>query len=353
MLCIARPSRRQGRAKRGLRFRADCRHTHPVSRSYVADRPPRFCLITWECSQITTPQETIRQLWRQAVSLRDQASLALGAGAHAPGAEIFGGVLVRELVPHGYKGLARGAGKLAQRTSRANLNARWLQSGRALLSQSEATVREVSLRTRLLPSHGNSSRLLAKFNRVRRSTNALSFLSSLAVVLEELSLSDLLWNRDIPAELERRREEVEHGRAAKAELRAAASNYVRLAATVDLYNRMAISSNLRSYPATEQSVLGALDRLATGGPDAERHALISCRSAIENLCIQLGGNGDWRTSLKIVFPSDSDNRAVSAVVNFIGSKVHGGHTPSRAEADQGLRLTIATLESISDRATVS
>jgi hypothetical protein len=328
---------------------AGCR-THPEPGSYVSFGPKQLSLITRGRSRITTPQETLRQLWRQAVSLRDQASLALGVGANAPGAGIIGGVLVRELVPHGYKGLARGAGRLAQRTSRANLNARWLQAGRALLSQSEATVREVSLRTRVLLSHGNSSRLLAKFNRARRATNATSFLSSLAIVLEELSLADLLWNRDIPAELQRLREEAEHDRLVKVELRAAAPKYVRLAAAVDLYNRMAISTGLRFYPTTEQSVLGAIDSLATGGPDAERHALISCRSAIENLCIQLGGNGDWKTSLRIVFPSDSDNRAVSAVVNFIGSKVHGGHTPTRAEADQGLRLTIATLQSISDRA---
>jgi hypothetical protein len=261
--------------------------------------------------------------------------------------------LVREFIPHGYKGLARGAGRLAQRTSRTNLNAQWLHAGRGLLTQSEATVREISLRTRILPPQGNSTRLIAKFNRARRSTTAASFLGSLAIALDELSQSDLLWNRDIPAELQRRREEEEHDRLAKAELRTAASKYVRLASTVDLYNRMAISTKLGPYPAAEQSVLGAMDRLAHGGPDAERHALISCRSAIENLCIQLGGNGDWKTSLKIVFPSDSDHRAVSAVVNFIGSKVHGGHSPSSEEADQGLRLTIATLESISDRATKS
>ncbi len=208
----------------------------------------------------------------------------------------------------------------------------------------------MSLRSRILPPHGNSAKLLAKFNRVRRAATAASFLGSLAIVLEELTQADLLWNREIPAELQRRRETAENEQQAKVELRVAASKYVRVAATVNLYNRMSISGSLRAYPAAEQSVLGALDRLAMGGPDAERQALISCRSAIENLCVQLGGNGDWKTALKIIFPTDSDQRAVSAVVNFIGSKVHGGHSPTRAEADHGLRLTIATLESLSARA---
>lgn len=300
-------------------------------------------------SSHTTAKDSLRNLQSQAISLRDQATQALSLGIHSPGAGLAGGLIVKALIPHGYKGLARGAGRAVQKTSQVNLRAQWLQAGRTLLSQSEAAVREMSIRSRNLPPHGNSTKLLVKFNRVRRATNPITLLSTLAVVLEELSAADLLWNREIPAELQARKEAVELERRSKAELKASAPRYLQVAATIDLYNRSSISGALRMYPEAEQSMLGALDRLAVGGPDAERHALLSCRAAIENTCTRIGGNGDWKTALKTVLPSESDQKAVFSVVNYLGSKVHGGHTPTRAEADQGLRLTIATLESIAER----
>ena len=56
-----------------------------------------------------------------------------------------------------------------------------------------------------------------------------------------------------------------------------------------------------------------------------------------------GGNGNWRMGLKALLPSQTDQRAVMDVVNFIGGKVHGGHTPSRVETEHGLKLTVTTL----------
>jgi hypothetical protein len=259
---------------------------------------------------------------------------------------VAGGWLVKEFVPRGFKGLARGAGRVIQRGAKANARARWLQAGRSLLAASEAKLREMSVRSRNLPPHGNSQKLVVKLNRARRATNPVTLLDSLAIALEELSAVDLLWNHDIPSELAARREAGERGRRARAELHASAPRYIQIAAAIDLYNRSSISGALRSYPAAEQSLLGAMDRLATGGPDAERQALLSCRSAIENTCIQIGGTGDWRAALKAFRPNESDYRPVAAVVNYLGSKVHGGHTPTRAEADEGLRLTVATLESL-------
>jgi hypothetical protein len=255
------------------------------------------------------------------------------------------------VVPRGYKGLVGGLGKAVQRSSRTNLRAQWLRAGRDLLSKAEVAVREMSVRSRSLQAAGNSAKLLAKFNRVRRATNPITLLGSLAIVLEEISTADLIWNREIPTELASRREATELGRRATAELRASAKRSVEIATTIDLYNRTSISGALRTYPEAEQSVLGAMDRLASGGPDAERQALLSCRAAIESTCIRIGRSGDWKTSLKIALPAESDQRSVAAVVNFLGSKVHGGHSPSRAEADHGLRLTIATLESLAQRRT--
>jgi hypothetical protein len=185
--------------------------------------------------------------------------------------------------------------------------------------------------------------LRAKLNRARRATNPITLLSTIEVVLAEVASMDLLWNSEVAGELEARRQaRLEESRASAA-LRVDASRYVRLAMTVNLLDRASISGALRPFPAAEQSVLGALDALARGGPDAERQAVTSCRSAIENVCIQRGGVGDWKAGLKALMPSESDQRAVQAVVNFLGAKLHGGHVPTRSEAEQGLKLSVAIL----------
>ncbi|MGI0132114.1 MAG: hypothetical protein ACREDK_03330 [Thermoplasmata archaeon] len=231
-------------------------------------------------------------------------------------------------------------------SERVGLRSQWMMAGRDLLAESETIVRQVSVRTAKLPLHGNSSKLLSKFNRVRRATNPVTFLGTLVVVLEEIAGLELLWNHEIPKELESRRQVSLEERRATAALRSDARRLVRLAPTISLYNRSSISAALTRFPGVEQAVLGAIDRLPTGGPDAERQCLVSCRSAIESLCIQLGGNGDWKASLKTILPADSDQKPILAIVNFLGSKIHGGHAPTRGEAEGGLRLTIAVLESL-------
>lgn len=290
-----------------------------------------------------TPANALLGLARQAASYRDQAARAMNSGYHSHSASLVGSIITQAFIPRGYKGLARGAGRTVRTSSRTNVKAQWLQAGRNFLSQCEVELRDISVRAKTLPPQGNSSKLVLKMNRVRRITNAVTFFGTLAVVLEEMSHLDLIWNRDIPAELQQRREATEKARREKAELRAAAPHLSRLSATVDLYNRMGISTALEGFPNVRQSVLGALDRLPAGGPDAERHCLVSCRSALEAYCVQAGGNGDWKEGLKAILSSETDQRAVFAVVNYVGGKLHGGHIPSRDEAEHGLRLTITTL----------
>jgi hypothetical protein len=262
----------------------------------------------------------------------------------------MGGILATTVVPYGLKGLSRTAGRTARRASKAYVTAQWLQAGRNLLSQCESVIREVSVNSRNLSSRGNSSKLLLKLNRVRRMTNPVTFLNALAVVLEETSQYDLLWNRDIPSELARRAEVAAQERSARAALRASSPEVVRLSKTVDVYNRLQIAESLRDHPAVAESVLGAMDTLIRQGPDANRQAIASCRASIERLAIELGGVGDWKQALTRVVPSETDQRTIIGAWNYLSGKgAHGGHDPSRDEAEYGLGITIAALTYLKER----
>lgn len=291
------------------------------------------------------PNETLKQLASQARGLATQASLAMESGYHSRQAGVVGGILASTVVPYGLKGVSRDAGRLVKRTSKAKVDAQWLDRGRNLLAQSEASLREISIKARTLPARGNSSKLLLKLNRVRRTKNPTTFLGSLAEVLEEVAQYDLIWNADIPAELARRAEAEASERSARAALRASSPQVVRLSRTVDIFNRTVIADSLRNYPSVDQSVLGAMDALARQGPDGNRQSIASCRASIEALAIHLGGEGDWKEALKRVLPSETDQRTVVGAWNYLSGKgAHGGHDPSQAEAEYGLRITIAALE---------
>jgi len=294
------------------------------------------------------PNEKLQELASVAKQLAAQAGQALQTGYHSPQAGLLGSYLATEVVPYGLKGLARSAGRAVARSSKANAKGQWIDTGRGLLTQAETLLREVSVNSPRLVPKGNSSRLLLKLNRVRRLTNPVSFFNTLAIVLEEISNYDLLWNRDIGSELARRTEQVSQERSARAALRASSPEVVRLSKTIDLYNRLQIADALREHPAVSTSVLGALDVLSRQGPDANRQAITSCRASIERLAIELGGVGDWKAALGKVVPSDTDRRAVIGSWNYLSGKgAHGGHEPTRDEAEFALRITISTLTYLS------
>jgi hypothetical protein len=296
------------------------------------------------------PSENLQQLATQARQLAAQAAGALQTGYHSAQAGLMGSLLATTVIPHGLKGLSRSAGKTVARTSKANAKAQWLQAGRNLLSQSESVFRDISVNSLNLTPPGNSSKLVLKLNRVRRVTNPVTFLNTLSVVLDEVSRYDLLWNRDIPQELARRAEVAAEERSARAALRASSPEVVRLSKTVDVYNRLQIADTLRDHPAVSESVLGAMDTLVRQGPDANRQAIASCRAGIERLAVELGGVGDWKEALRKVVPSETDQRAIIGSWNYLSGKgAHGGHDPTRDEAEYGLRITISTLTYLNER----
>lgn len=297
-----------------------------------------------------TPKDALSQLIYEASQLRNQADQALSIGIHSDDAPIVGEFLVKALIPHGLRGVARKLGSSGRKVSKSNVRSQWRQIGNQLLSQCIISIREMSINLQNISDRGNSSKLITKFNRVRHIKNPVAFFDTLITVLDEIRNLDLIWNKDICGELTKRKATLEQEQKERAVLKASSPKLDRLARTVDIYNRLSISEQLKRYPNVQLSILGALDCLLRGGPDAERQCITSCRVSIEALCIQIGENGDWKTALGSIFQSETDQKAVKGVWNYLSGKgAHAGHNPTKEEAEYGLKITIATLEQIASR----
>lgn len=293
------------------------------------------------------PKNEILSLIKRGRIFRDQAERAIHGGLHSKGAPIVGDFLISQYIPHGSKGTARKAVKYSHKSSRENAKVQWRHKGTEFLSECEREVKQMSINTINLTISGNSNILNRKFNRARRIKGPVGFFDSVINVLEEIQTNDLLWNKDISSELMRRKEEKIKEKEEKAQLRAKSKDITKLTKSVDLFDINSISTELGKYPTVQQSILGAIYSLQRDDPDIERQCITSCRAAIESLCIQLGGNNDWKTALNNLFPSDTDRKQVKGVWNYLsGRGAHGGHVPSKQEAEYSLQLTIATLKFI-------
>jgi len=296
-----------------------------------------------------TPKDMISQLIQETGQYRYQAEQALSIGIHAEQAPLLGELLI-QVVPHGAKGLTRKIGRSIRKTSKQKVNTTWRHVGDQFLAKCESSVKEVSIKVRRLSLRGNSSKLLNKFNRARRIKNAISFFNALISVLQEIQNQDLIWNRDIPIELALRKEIMEQEKKEKAILHTSSPRLIRTTHTIEIYNRLSIAEKLKKYPNVEESVLGAIDRLHDGGSDARRQSIVSCRAAIEALCIQVGNNEDWKKALNSIFPSETDRKSIKGVWNYLSGKgAHGGHTPSKEDAEHALKMAVVTLERIIKR----
>lgn len=266
---------------------------------------------------------------------------------HSDIASAAGSLFVSAYVPHGMKKVARNLGKSGQRQSKQATNAKWRQTGEQLLTECLSVVGQMSENKKSLRISGNSTKLCLRFNRTHKVKDAVKFVDSLVVVLTEIQGLDLIWNRDIGQELSRRKEEERNERLEKAKLRESSASLMRKARVVNLFDKLAIAKELEKYPAIKTSIIAALDRLETDDPDAPRHCITSCRVAIENMCIAAGGARDWKRALASIFPSETEQKSVKGVHHYLSGKgAHGGHVPTRKEAEEGLQLTIATLEAI-------
>lgn len=296
---------------------------------------------------MTTPKDEIYRLVRRGKHLRNQANHAISLGIHGDEATIVGDFIVKAFVPRGHKKVARQLGKTIQKREKERIKPHWRKIGDQFLSECCSVISQMSIFSNKMSVSGNSCRLLQRFNRVRKIRGAVTFFDNTISVLEEIMNLDIIWNGDIGQRLKTFREKERKDMAMFRELRKKSGDITRMAKTVDLFNRLSIAGQLKDFPHIRDSVLGAIDRIQTDDPDSNRHCITSCRVAIESLCIMIGKNNDWKTALNNIFTSEADRKQVKAVWNYLSGKgAHGGHTPTKKEAEYSLQVTIATLQFI-------
>ena len=283
------------------------------------------------------PKDKINLLIQKARQYRDEANTEVSEGLYSDDTKMVGDAIVRLLVPHGYKGIVRDAGRHILKTEKQYANEKWRKNGDELLDGCIIIVKEISINTKSLTRSGNSTRLLKKFNRLYKIKGAIPFLDNLIIVLEKINNLDLIFNNDIPHVLKKRKKFKETKEKEKAVLKSRAQDISKIARTIDL----------TSYPSIQASISSAIDRLYSKDHDALRHCITSCRVSIESLCMTIGNKNDWKKSLNFIFSSETDRRQVKAVHHFLGGKgLHGGHYPTIEEAEYALKMTIATLDFI-------
>lgn len=277
-------------------------------------------------------------------TLKQQAYQKYSTGFHTKETDLIGEVLVSAFVPHGLKSIARKTGSIGQKNIKENIKTKWRKQGEHFLLECESIIKQMSLNTKNLSISGNSSILLRKFNRVRKIKNPLPFFDNLNIALQEFESLDLIWNKDIEQELIKRRDIKKIQNKEKEKLKLNSKDIIKNLQNFDLVGKSFITDLLKSYPLVLKSMIGALDRLQDNAPDAERHCITSCRASIELLCIELGKQKDWKYALNNIFPSETDRRQVKSVWNFLSGKgAHGGHDPTKKEAEYGFRLTMTTI----------
>ena len=292
------------------------------------------------------PKDRIAGLRNRVESLRAQAEREINS-ANSPVNPALGELALKAFVPHGYKGAARNIGKKVSRSSKDAINQKWRYAGVQHAKDCKDVVREISIRTKTLTNTGNSQRLATKFNRLNRIKNPLTYLDSLESILSEIENLDLIWNKDIPAELKEKRRYAEEERRRKAILRTEAKAIVDNAKLVNLYDREPIILKLKIYPRVQKSIVAAFDRLQDVTLEAERHCIVSCRTAIEQLCSDATGEKDWKKGLNTIYSSDTDRKHIKGVWNYLSNKGgHGFHDPSKKEAEYGLKIAIAAIEAV-------
>lgn len=295
-----------------------------------------------------TPNNAISGLIPQAQRFKANAEAIMNSPKRQQ--NFVGDLLVKALVPHGAKGIVRNLGKGIVDNGRTKRIGDLQNLATEFIVSCQERVRLISVNRKDLPPKGNSAVLVRKFNSALRMKNPIKAMERTIIVLEEISSLNLLWNVEIPQELEKRKELKVKALEEKWKLKDSERMLARSRVAVEALNRNEISARLEKYPTVRTSILGAIDALENGGPDAERHCVISCRTSLENLCVTIGGDNDWKTSLKKIFPSATDQRAILGIWNYLSGKgAHGGHAPSKSEAEYGLKQTIASIQIILER----
>jgi hypothetical protein len=294
-----------------------------------------------------TPKDSISELIRNAQ--RIQMQLANMPNRITPQERVMGRLFVKAVMPYGMEGIARDLGYAAAVKARNEQSAANLQMVQQFILGCQNEIGKISIVSKNLSSAGNSSSLMRKFNPVMQLRDPLKVINRAIQILYRIQTYDLTWNINIPAELNRRKEQKMIELEEKRKLKVAKRRVEMSQGAQEALDRNEIGVRLEKYPTVRISVLGAFDALENEGPDAERHCISSCRTALETICIEIGGIGDWKEAAYAIFHSDSDRNLIKAIHHYLSAKgSHGGHEPTRHEAEAGLKQTMVVIGMILD-----
>lgn len=238
----------------------------------------------------------------------------------------------------GSKRRATRLGKAVARDSALKRQRQLERESETWASQVRDHLSQISELRRGLTRKGNSSHLTRGFMRSQQFVKPTTKLAHGITFLEALSERRLVWNEDIPDIL------IEPRRQKEKELDKTDARRFTAPAIVD---ENSLTTLLSGHPSELEAVLGAFAVYKARTPDSGRQALSSCRNAIENLVKKLSGEANWSRGLEKLVPSETRRRTVRQAYSFLSAYgTHGIASPSNADVELGMRMTVAIVQSL-------
>ncbi len=186
----------------------------------------------------------------------------------------------------------------------------------------------ISNHTSKLTQKGNSNVLIRKFNSAKSAKQAQTKISRGLGALQQLQTYNLVYNNDLINIL--KNEKLQKAKTTK---------YKHLSNEAEKL--------LKKYPIELEALLGAIERFETGGLDAYRQSLSSCRNCIENLIKKRSGFNNMNEGLNILLKSETRKRTIKGTYNYLSAYgTHGKEIPNENDAKTGIEQTISVIRII-------
>ena len=275
------------------------------------------------------PSDTLRQLAARGREIRAKL-IAISESKKNSNANVSVGVDILDAFfdLSGHKRTATGLGKRlmsnsikARETEITQEYDGWKSSVDSLLANYVLTVSEI---------HSTKSKLTLKeqFDKTQTYTKLETNLRKGIVFLEEVADKGLIVKH------------IEHvSKEHKQELQV--PDYFDNSLGVNARN---ILSRLNAYPVVQKAIEGAFSVVASHGPDYERQAMSSCRSAIESVVREISGEGDWSVGLTKIVKHETDRKTVRMAYSYLsGFGTHSVNVPSQDNVQIGITLSMAAI----------
>lgn len=223
---------------------------------------------------------------------------------------------------------------------------RWkslLESFEEWYQEAVALVRTISLARKNLTVAGNSPVLAKRLARARKYKRLDTQITHAVGELQTLAEEELVYNDEIPELLaQRRKQALEERRRAKEANLLDLSDLLPGMESVKLGNREQLRTHFGGHPEVARMIEGALDAYSFPGADANRQALASCRSAIEQATFEATGERNFRAGLARI-ATGTRRKLIGNTYDFLsGYGSHPGGTLTKEDVAYGIRMAIAS-----------